>query len=241
MNSDDHMSEDRARVVVARAIELDAQLRQGVSIEDLRVISREIGLHPAAVERAIAEYRSEVPAAGMPLTWRMPVATTLYGAGLGAATGWLFIAGFSGGIAEWIVTGSFTTLLVSGIGIAASVDASEHAHFHRCNTGLWVGAASGIAVAVAAADALGVSVLGYPMNSLLAWAVTAWGTSSVVGSIALFIRSRRTAGDAGARPGVARVVGAGLRRLGSAIQRLADRIMEFTGVGGTEAKEAQLF
>ena len=185
----DEFSDEQARVILARAIEIDAR-GPLTTLDQLRHIAAEIGVSPASLEAALQEQRAglRAPHHGPAL----PAARKI--AALGVPLGLL-----AGGL---ITSGSMLAVMsIMGVGLVASgllaIYESARASlrsFHLRNTVLWGGALVG---SVASAMLLGE---GGDRTALLvagAWCVRSWIASGVLGSATILAvqRSRRRDDD----------------------------------------------
>lgn len=188
----DHLNDEQARSVLARAIEIDAR-GPFTTLDQLRHIAAEIGVSPAALETALQEQgsgrRAPHPVAASPAARKIAA----MGVPLGLVAGSLIASGPMLAVVSIMGVG----LVVSGLlAIYESARASLRS-FHLKNTLLWGGALVG---SVASAMLLS---SGSERTSLLvaaAWCVRTWIASGVLGSATILAvqRSRRQDDDADA-------------------------------------------
>ena len=67
MNEERGLDHDATQQILKRAIDLDAAAQEELKPEQIRVIAAELGISPGAIERALAEHQSALPAVDQPV------------------------------------------------------------------------------------------------------------------------------------------------------------------------------
>ena len=175
----DSLSEEQLRVVIARAIELDAQ-RVTTSTAELRLIAAEIGISPDSVEAALLEYARNAEPTVRKSSTRTASAIVAAGVPLGIGAGTLL------GTASPLAL--LATLPIVAVGLVASgalvVVQGKNAtlrSFQLRNFLLWSGMTIGGAVTV---GLLGSGPLAIP-GIIVGWGLRSWIASSILGSAAV--------------------------------------------------------
>ena len=209
-----HFSDEQARAILARAIEIDARAPM-TTLDDLRAIASEIGVSPASLDAAIGE-RTSAEAGRTDAGARIATAFAGLGVPLGMGAGWLLASGTGPGM-----------LGVSGIWLAASagVVVSHGAtvnlrSFHLRNSALWIGVLAG---SLASAWLVGGDAARLPVVMAVGWCIRGWVTSSVLGSAAVVaVRRARRPRD---RDGDSASAEASGRQARSRWARIADQLL----------------
>ena len=187
--STERFSDEQARSILARAIELDAHAPLA-TVDQLRQIAAEIGVSPTALDKALQEERAGLrdPHHASPSPAARRIAAL--GVPLGLVGGSLIASGSTLAVMSIMGVG----LVLSGLlAIHESTRASLRS-FHLKNALLWGGALVG---SVASAMLLSP---GSERTSLLvaaAWCVRTWISTGVLGSATIIAvqRSRRRSED----------------------------------------------
>jgi hypothetical protein len=181
----EHLPEEVARAVLARAIEIDTRAPL-TSVDQLREIAAEIGVSPLAVQTALREQLGPVapPQEGVATRGGRRIA------GLGVPLGLVAGALIASGPMFTVVSIMGVGLVLSGLlAICESTRASLRS-FHLKNTILWGGALVG---SVASALLFSQGAERAPLLVAGAWCVRTWISSGVLGSATILAvqRSRR--------------------------------------------------
>jgi hypothetical protein len=185
----ERFGDEQARSILARAIELDAH-GPLTTVDQLRHIAAELGVSPAALDRALHEQRTG--RRDPPHASHLPAARRI--AALGVPLGLVGGSVIASGSTLAVVSIMGVGLVLSGcLAIYESKGASLRS-FHLKNAILWGGALVG-----SAASAMLLSQ-GTERASLLvaaAWCVRTWISSGILGSATIVAvrRSRRHEGD----------------------------------------------
>ncbi len=199
-------SDEQARAILVRAIEIDARAPL-TTTEELRVLAAEIGVSTTALEAALREQGTSRKEQGIAAARRTAIWIAGLGVSLGATAGWLLVSGELLA-ATTLMTVSF--IASTGFVIYRSATGSLRA-FHLRNLALWGGAAAG---SVASMVLLGDGVDRMPALTMTAWCLNSWIASGVLGSAAVLgVRRSRNAdgGDPDSRLGEAPVASSGNR------------------------------
>jgi len=191
-NDPDLFSDEQARTILARAIEIDAR-GPFSTIDQLRHIAAEIGVSPAALETALQEHRSP-PSAPRHVS-SLPAARKI--AALGVPLGLLAGSLIASGPMLAVMSIMGVGLVVSGLLAIYESGRASLRSYHLKNTLLWGGALVG-----SVASAMLFSP-GAERTALLvagAWCVRSWISSGVLGSATILAvqRARRNDDDADA-------------------------------------------
>ena len=194
----EQFSDEQAHNILARAIELDAHAPP-TTVDRLRLIATEIGVSPAALDKALREQRAGVrdPHRGSALSAARRIAAL--GVPLGLVGGSLIASG-----STLAVTGIMGVGLVMS-GLLAIYESSRASlrSYHLKNAFLWGGALVG---SVASAMVLSQGAERTSLLVSVAWCVRTWISTGVLGSATMIAvqRSRRPEKDDTDSPDTAR-------------------------------------
>ena len=184
----DHYSDEEAKEILARAIELDARAHT-TSADDLRAIASDVGISPAALEAAIRE-RAARPAQRVATTGPSTTVVAAIGVPLGVGAGALLTLGSAYfGLAGLGLTG-FGLVASSALLILHGASAT-HRSFQLRNFVLWSGIAAGSLVTISLFPVSG----NLPVVITLAWCIRSWIASSILGSAAVIAIRKATRTD----------------------------------------------
>jgi hypothetical protein len=189
----EQFSEDEAKTILARAIELDARAPV-TTREDIREIATELGVSPAAVDAALREHIAAVAPPSALRARRTATMIAALGLPIGAASGVILTT-------MPLITSVLVLRGIMGVGLVAS-GALLVAHsstatlrsFNARNTVLWSGMITGSLAAIAVLGASG--TIDLPWFYTIAGSIQNWLASTVLGSAAVLAirRSRRGSG-----------------------------------------------
>jgi hypothetical protein len=191
----ERFSDEQAKDILARAIELDSRAL-ATSLDELRAIASDIGVTPASLETAIREHAITLNARRMVGTRRVTSVIAATGIPIGIAGGALLASGAPFGLLAAL--GLMAVGLVASGGIVVfQGTAGTLRSFHLKNLVLWGGVAVGGALSAAMSGGVGVGV---PMLITAGWCLRSWVASSILGSTAV-IAIRRARRPDGSEPG----------------------------------------
>jgi len=224
-------SDDQARAILARAIEIDARGPM-TSMDDLRAIASEAGVSPAALEAALHEEAS-VTARRATIHRRSATVIAAAGVPIGFVAGSLLALGNGQSVISLVGPGLVALLASAGL-VALQGARGTLRSFHLKNVALWGGVAAGTLVSVALTDG---ELTRFTVLTTAGWCVRQWVTSSIIGSAAV-VAVRRAGGandpDAGAPPSAEPVR---VTRWAALAKRVRDWV---TGVEPGETRKATL-
>jgi hypothetical protein len=175
----DSLSEEQLRVVIARAIELDAQ-RITTSTDELRVIATEIGISPESVDAALREYARNVEPTVRKGSTRAASAVVAAGVPLGIAAGMLL--GTASPFAPLAALGLVAIgLVASGALVVVQGTNATLRSFQLRNFLLWGAMTIGGAVTVGLFGSGPIAIPGI----IVGWGLRSWIASSILGSAAV--------------------------------------------------------
>lgn len=186
----DSFSDERAKAILARAIELDTHASM-TSLDDLHAIAADLDVSSASLDAALRE--ESVAFRDRRLTRTQRAATGIAAAGLplGTITGALLTTGEP--------FAYLAALGMAGVGLAASGallmvqgGLGTLRRFHFRNAILWSGYAAGSLAAIAVLQ----PGMFAPLFISIGWCVRSWAASSILGSAAVVavnrVRATRT-------------------------------------------------
>lgn len=136
--TDERVSLERAKAILARATEIETQLSGSISLNDLRSIDREAGIAETAVDMAIREEagvpQPQYEAHQLRISW--PMRGLVAGITLGSATG-LVINGLNPGMGAFL--GTSAVMMTAGIFAGVMRRSHKHLPFQLANVALWFG------------------------------------------------------------------------------------------------------
>jgi hypothetical protein len=189
----EQLTEEAARAVLARAIEIDARAPL-TSVDQLRSIAEEIGVSPLALQAALREHRSlsNVP---------RHVADSTRGrriAGLGVPLGLVGGALIASGPMVAVVGIMGAGLVLAGLLALRESTRASLRSFHLKNAMLWGGALVG---SIASAMLFSQGADRAPLLVAAAWCVRTWIASGVLGSATILaVQQSGRREDADAEP-----------------------------------------
>ena len=198
-DTDKRFSEDEARAILARAIEIESRAPL-TTIDDLRAIAADVGVSAASLEAALREQTTAIDQRRATADERAATIAAASGVPLGLAAGALFTAASASGTAALGLLGlGLGGLAASGALVAFHGARGTLPSFHRKNLVLWSGVAAG---SLASAVLMDGEVSRMPVLIAAGWSVRGWVATSVLGSAAMIAvrRARRPSGpdsDAG--------------------------------------------
>jgi hypothetical protein len=215
-------TDERARAVLARAIEIDSRAPM-TTAEDLRLIAAELGVSTASLEAAMREETTSLESMRMVRAQRAGTRIAAMGVPLGVTAGALIS---SGAILSSLGIMAVGLVASGGLVIYQSATGSLRS-FHIKNTLLWAGVWAGSAASLALlGDGVGIA----PTLITAGWTLRSWIASGILGSAGLIAvrRGRRSEGDdadagltaATTRPGSNRWIRLARRILGSMVRPL---------------------
>jgi hypothetical protein len=220
MNDDTpkRFSDEQARAILARAIEIDARAPM-TTTDELRAIAAELGVSPASLEAAVREQTTAQAESRHLAAQRKITVVAASGVPLGIAAGWLLSSGTILAALGLMGVG----LIGSGYIILHGASGTLRA-FHLKNLVLWGGVAAG---SLASIVVLGGWTPRTAVLLTLGWCIRSWIGSSILGSAAVVAvhRARRPENHDADRSLPASTALAG----GSRWSRLARRILGWIG------------
>jgi hypothetical protein len=218
-NQPDHFTDEHAKAILARAIDIDAR-RGTMTTEDLRAIVAEIGVSQSSLDVAMREHAASVRARRISAGHRTATIVAGFGIPLGAAAGALVSVGGWTTLALGIMT---LSLFASGGIVVFQGATGSLRSFHLKNLAFWSGVfAGGVAALTALGGRFGIS----PAAIMIGWCLRGWLSSSVLGSAAVIAvqRARKAEGsdaDSGTSHAPAQATESRWARL---VRRVLDRI-----------------
>ena len=195
-DTDKRFSDDEARAILARAIEIESRAPL-TTIDDLRAIAADVGVSAASLEAALREETTALESRRATADERAATIAAASGVPLGLAAGALFTAASSGTAALGLLGLGLGGLAASGALVAFHGASGTLPSFHRKNLALWGGVAAGSLVSAMLMDG---EVTRLPMLIAAGWSLRGWVATSILGSAAMIAvrRARRPSGtDAG--------------------------------------------
>jgi hypothetical protein len=183
--SPEHLSDERVKSILARAIEIDSNATT-TSLQELRGIAAEIGVSAIALEAALREHTGGGEPAKAAAARRLPTRIAMAGMPMGIVLGSVLAgAGKFGFLLGSFVTGA--GLLGSGALIVLEARRGKLGSFNVRNLALWTGIAAGslVVIAVAGDNNARMAVVTTVMHCARNWIV-----SSALGSAAMVAVSR---------------------------------------------------
>jgi hypothetical protein len=189
MNDDasKRFSDEQARAILARAIEIDSRSPL-TTADELRAIAAEIGVSPASLEAAMREQTTSIVTRRRLVAQRIGTGLAVSGVPLGLAAGWLLNAEVLAAAPVMTGLGLMSLGLVASAVVIVKGSTGTLRSFHAKNVLLWGGIAAGSLTSVMLA---GGGNLRLAAIAAVAWSVRGWLASSVMGSAAV-IAVRRT-------------------------------------------------
>lgn len=178
-------SDEQAKAILARAIEIDAGAPM-TTMDDLRAIAAEIGVSPASLQVAVQEQTTTMAVRRIVAARRAVTAVAGLGIPMGLAAGWLLSSGT--GLAMLGLSGVW--LVASGGLVVLEGPTATLRSFHLKNAALWAGITVGSLVSIALSDGE-IALMSAWMTA--AWCVRGWITSGILGSAAV-VAVRRARG-----------------------------------------------
>lgn len=192
-------SDEQARSILARAIELDADAPT-TSVDDLRAIASDLGVASESLDVALREHSIAARARRMEAGKRVATVVSTLGMPMGLVTGALVTSGGAAGILTALgMTG--IALIASGALVVLPGRAATLRSFHLKNLVLWGGVAAGSLV-----SAFLLPGSASAMMIAAGWSLRAWLASSILGTSAI-IAVRRAQRPEDAVSGLNRVEG----------------------------------
>lgn len=207
-------SDEQARSILARAIELDAHAPT-TSVDDLRAIASDLGVAHESLDAALREHSVASRARRMKAGKRAATVVSGLGVPMGVVTGALLTSGGASGILTALgMTG--IALIASGALVILPGRAATLRSFHLKNLVLWGGVAAGSLV-----SALFLPGSAPAMMIAAGWSLRAWLASSILGTSAVIaVRRAHRPDDTGSGPnGVERSAKSAQRLLVRAVKR----------------------
>jgi D-alanyl-D-alanine carboxypeptidase len=212
-----HFSDEQAKAILARAIEIDARAPT-TSPEELRALATEIGISPASLDAAIREHSTAVATRRDRAGQITATKLAAMGVPLGIATGALLVSA-SGPTAVGTVGLGLVSLLASAGLIALQGSSRTLRSFHAKNLALWSGIAAGSLAVVVLAEG---DVARLSAVMAISWSIRSWIASSVLGSAAV-IAVRRARNPEGSDPGATPPENSA--NVGGRLARMAKRVI----------------
>lgn len=184
-------SDEQARAILARAIEIDVRAPTATE-EDLRAIASDVGISQFSLDAALREHATAPTPRRVTAGQRASTMLAGMGLPLGMVAGSLLMSG------NFLVSLGLTGAgLLLGAGLVVCEGATGTLRsFHLKNLLLWGGVAAGGMVAVLF---FGADPARMPVLISVGWGIRGWITSSILGSAAMIAVRRARQGDS--RPG----------------------------------------